>query len=73
MQDRADPHARERAVDFARQNPPGGVSPDAVVAEVSGTCWTRSATPARSAPKPSGASLGALIWDGDIRQSVRAT
>src|SRR3982075_1523361 len=34
MQDRADPHARERAFDIARENPPAGVSPDAAVAEV---------------------------------------
>ena len=32
--DRADPHARERAFDIARQDPPPGVSPDAAVAEV---------------------------------------
>jgi hypothetical protein len=32
--DRADPHARERAVDLARQDPPNGVSPDDAVAEV---------------------------------------
>jgi hypothetical protein len=29
MQDRADPHARERAFDFARRDPPTGVSPEA--------------------------------------------
>ena len=34
MQDRADPHARDRAVDIARQDPPPGLSPDAAVAEV---------------------------------------
>jgi hypothetical protein len=34
MQDRADPHARDRAVDLARQAPPSGVSPDAAAAEV---------------------------------------
>jgi len=34
MQDRADPHARERAVDMARRDPPPGVSPDAAAAEV---------------------------------------
>ena len=26
MQDRADPHARERAFEVARQDPPGGIS-----------------------------------------------
>jgi hypothetical protein len=31
MQDRADPHARERAFDIARQNPPAGVSADEAV------------------------------------------
>ena len=32
--DRADPHAREHAVETARQHPPAGLSPDAAVAEV---------------------------------------
>ena len=32
--DRADPHARERAVDIARQEPPGGLSPDQAAAQV---------------------------------------
>jgi hypothetical protein len=35
MQDRADPHARERALDIARRDPPPGVSPDEALAEVS--------------------------------------
>ena len=34
MQDRADPHARERAFAAARRDPPSGVSPDEAVAEV---------------------------------------
>lgn len=34
MQDRADPHARERALDMARGDPPAGVSSDAAAAEV---------------------------------------
>ena len=34
MQDRADPHARERAFDIARRNPPAGVSTDEAAAEV---------------------------------------
>jgi hypothetical protein len=34
MQDRADPHARERALDMARQDPPPGLSPDAAAAEI---------------------------------------
>jgi hypothetical protein len=34
MQDRADPHARERAIDVARLDPPPGLSPDAAAAEV---------------------------------------
>jgi hypothetical protein len=32
--DRADPHAREHAVDIARSDPPHGLSPDAAAAEV---------------------------------------
>ena len=34
MKDRADPHAHERALVIARQDPPPGVSPDQAVAEV---------------------------------------
>ena len=34
MQERADPHARERAFDIARENPPAGISTEAAVAEV---------------------------------------
>ncbi|MEH2545612.1 hypothetical protein V1283_002257 [Bradyrhizobium sp. AZCC 2262] len=34
MQDRADPHARERAFDIARQDLPPGVSPDEAAVEV---------------------------------------
>jgi hypothetical protein len=33
-QDRAGPHARERAMDIARHDPPPGLSPDAAAAEV---------------------------------------
>lgn len=32
--DGADPHARQHALDIARQDPPPGLSPDAAVAEV---------------------------------------
>jgi hypothetical protein len=32
--DLADPHARDHAVNIARQHPPVGLSPDAAVAEV---------------------------------------
>jgi hypothetical protein len=34
MQERADPHARERAFDIAREDLPAGVSPDAAAAEI---------------------------------------
>jgi hypothetical protein len=34
MQDRADPHARERAFDIARQDPPPGISSEEAVAEL---------------------------------------
>jgi len=33
-QDRADPHARERAFDIARRDPPPGVSPNEAVTEI---------------------------------------
>jgi hypothetical protein len=32
--DRADPHARDHAVDIAKQDPPPGLSPEAAAAEV---------------------------------------
>lgn len=32
--DRADPHARERAIDFARHDPPAGVSADEAAEEI---------------------------------------
>lgn len=35
IQDRADPHARERAVEIARQDRPPGISPETAVAEIS--------------------------------------
>jgi hypothetical protein len=34
MQDRADPHARERAFDVARQDPPTGVTAQAAAAAI---------------------------------------
>jgi hypothetical protein len=34
MQDRADPHARERAFDIARENPPPGVSSKAAAVAI---------------------------------------
>lgn len=34
MQDRADPHARDRAIDIATQNPPARLSPDQAVCEI---------------------------------------
>ena len=34
MQDRADPHARERAFDVARQGPPAGVSSQAAAVAI---------------------------------------
>jgi hypothetical protein len=48
MRDRADPHARQRAVTIARGNPPSGVSPDEAAAPLR-TCLARLATPVRSA------------------------
>ncbi|QOG19229.1 hypothetical protein [Bradyrhizobium sp. SEMIA] len=34
MQDRADPHAHDRAIDIATHNPPAGLSPGDAVAEI---------------------------------------
>jgi len=52
MRDRADPHARGRAFELARRDPPPDVSPEEA-SPLFAMCWTRSATPARSAlPNP---------------------
>ena len=40
MRDRADPHARDHAVDIARHDPPPGLSPDGAAAEVCGVLET---------------------------------
>ena len=32
--DRADPHARARAIDLASEEPPAGISPDEAIAEI---------------------------------------
>jgi hypothetical protein len=37
MQDRADPHARERALATARQDPPAGISPEAATVAIAET------------------------------------
>jgi hypothetical protein len=34
MQDRSDPHARDRAIEMARHDPPPGLSPDAAASQV---------------------------------------
>jgi hypothetical protein len=34
VQDRTDPHARERALETAKQEPPSGLSPEQAVAEI---------------------------------------
>jgi hypothetical protein len=34
MQDRADPHARDRAIEIARQAPPAGIPSEEAVAEL---------------------------------------
>ncbi|WP_409192007.1 hypothetical protein [Bradyrhizobium sp. RDM4] len=34
MQDRADPHARDRALDIARWNPPAGLRPQEAIREI---------------------------------------
>jgi len=46
--DRADPHARERAFDIARRDPPPGVSPNEAVTEICNES-RQSATPTRNA------------------------
>jgi hypothetical protein len=46
MQDRADPHARERSFDIARQDPPDGLSQAEAVAEIEDVlAWIGDACP----------------------------
>jgi hypothetical protein len=71
MQDRADPHARGRAVDIAREDPPPGVSPQRQPSQ-SQKCWIRSATPAQNArlridsslPRAVGVRAGSVAESG---------
>jgi hypothetical protein len=72
--DRADPHARDRALDMARQDPPPGVSPQA--ASRWWKCWIQSAipvpnarpSPARSlAPRQGSAAIRARTHPGTPR------
>ena len=49
MQDRADPHARERAFDAARRDPPEA-SPPMKRQPRSARCWNRSAIPPQNVP-----------------------
>jgi len=48
MQDRADPHFRERALAVASQDPPSGVTPDEAVAGNAGRARFDRRHPARS-------------------------
>jgi hypothetical protein len=50
--DRADPHARDRALLFARQDPPPGVSPDRAVAAVRDVLDTIGDTCPECPPEP---------------------
>jgi hypothetical protein len=52
MQDRADPHARERIFDIERRHPPAWALRRKPPPR-SATCWIRSATLARSVRRPS--------------------
>ena len=50
--DRADPHARERAILFARQDPPPGVSPEEAAAAVEDVlCSTGDTCPGACRPE----------------------
>lgn len=50
--DRADPHAREHALDIARQEPPEGLSPDQAVDEVRGVLDSIGDTCPECLPSP---------------------
>ena len=56
MQDRADPHARNRPVEMARQDPPPGLF-QMPLQHRCGKSWSQSATPAQSVPRTSGTRL----------------
>jgi hypothetical protein len=60
MQDRTDPHARERAIDIARRDPLPGFSPEAAAAEVRG-CWIPSGTHVPSVRRNDGGPRTSLL------------
>jgi hypothetical protein len=62
MQDRADPHARERAVDIAREDPPPGVSPQSAAVAIAEVL--DSIPPARSARLRIDSSLPRAVGAG---------
>jgi hypothetical protein len=71
MQDRADPHARERAFDVAREDPPPGVSPQSAavaIAEVLGsigdTCRNARLRIDSSPPRAVGVRAGWVAESG---------
>jgi hypothetical protein len=51
MQDRADPHARERAFATGRENPPAGVSPQAAAVAIAETLESIGHTCPECAPE----------------------
>jgi hypothetical protein len=51
MQDRADPHARERAFEIARQDRPSGLSPEAAAAAIAEVLDSIGDTCPECAPK----------------------
>jgi hypothetical protein len=51
MQDRADPHARERAFATGRENPPAGVSPQTAAVAIAETLESIGDTCPECAPK----------------------
>jgi hypothetical protein len=50
--DRADPHARDRALDMARQDPPPGVSPQAAAVAIAEVLDTIGDTCPECPPEP---------------------
>jgi hypothetical protein len=59
MQDRADPHARQRAFDIAREERPPGVSPQAATVAIGRALWNSG--PLRNFSSPNWLSPGLAL------------
>ena len=67
MQDRTDPHARQRAFDIASKHPPAGLSAQAAVPKPSPKFSARLAIPAPSASDDNWDDAALTLFDSYLR------